>query len=138
MFAFVSDVCRQVCVSFLHLLVTHSAFQLTFYLFSSLVKSDLEYRGIQSKKIFYRLSNSSCNPVNCCNKRRFFRSIVLLSKSQQMGILQRLVDKCSHLFICKSLKQTFRYHSKWLLLQYFTLDSFLFTADLATTSSSTK
>ena len=116
MFVFVSDVCRQMCISFLHLLVRHSALQLACYLFSSLVESVLEYRGSQSKKIFYRLSHSQCNPVNCCYKRRFFRSIVLLNKSQQMGILQRLVDKCSHLFICKSLKQIFRYHSKWPLL----------------------
>ena len=126
-FVFVPDACRKMCVSFLHLLAKHRALQLPCYLFSSLVETSLEYRRICSKKMFYKLLNSYCNSVNCCYKTRFFRSILLLSKSQQMGILQRLVDKCSHLFFCNSLKQTFRY-----------LDSFLSTADSVTTSSSAK
>ena len=101
MFVFVPDACRQMNVSFLNLFVKHRALQLPRYLFSSLVETFLEYRIIYSKKIFYRLSNRYCNPVNCCYKTRFFKSILLLRKSQQMGILQRLVDKCIHLFICK-------------------------------------
>ena len=58
MIAFVPDACRQMCVSFLHFLVKHSALQLPCYLLSSLVETFLEYRRIWSKKIFYRLSNS--------------------------------------------------------------------------------
>ena len=36
----------------------------------------------------------------------FFSSILFLNKLQRRGIPQRLVDNCSHLFICISLRQT--------------------------------
>ena len=35
-----------------------------------------------------------------------FLSILFLNKPQQMGIPQSFLNKCSHLFICVSLKQT--------------------------------
>ena len=69
MFVFVPNACRQMCVSFLHLLVKHSPLQLPCCLFSSPVETFLEYRRICSKRIFYRLSNSYCNSVNCCYKK---------------------------------------------------------------------
>ena len=65
-----------------------------------------EYRWIPSKKIIYRSSDSQCNSVLCCYERKFFWSILLLYKWQQRGIPQRLLDKCSHLFIWTLLKQT--------------------------------
>ena len=60
MFVFVPDACRQMCVSFLHLLVKHSVLHLPCYLFSSLVETFLEYRRIRSKKFFtdYRTANA--------------------------------------------------------------------------------
>ena len=45
MFVFVPDPCMQICVSFLHLLVKHSALQLPCYLFSFLVETFLKYCG---------------------------------------------------------------------------------------------
>ena len=65
-----------------------------------------EYRWIPSKKIIYRSSDSQCNSVLCCYERKFFWSILFLYKWQQRGIPQRLLDKCSHLFIWTLLKQT--------------------------------
>ena len=41
-------------------------------------------------------------------KRKLFGPSLFQSKSQRRGILQRLLDKYSHLFICTSLKQTLR------------------------------
>ena len=52
MFVFIPDACRQMCVSFLNLLVKHRALQLPCYLFSSLVEKFLGYRRICSKKYF--------------------------------------------------------------------------------------
>ena len=54
--------------------------------------------------MFYRPSNSLFNPAICSYKRKFFWSILFLNKSQQRGIPQRLLDKCSHLFIYNLLK----------------------------------
>ena len=42
--------------------------------------------------------------VICRHKKKFFWSILLLTKSQQREIPYRLLDKCSHLFICISLQ----------------------------------
>ena len=60
MFVFVPDACRQMHVSFLHLLEKHSALQLPCYLFSSLVEAFLEYRRIRCKKYLtgYRTTNT--------------------------------------------------------------------------------
>ena len=60
-FVFVPDTCKQMSVSFLHLLVKHSALQLPCYLFSSLVETFPEYRKSWSKKMYltdYRATNS--------------------------------------------------------------------------------
>ena len=38
----------------------------------------------------------------------FLTYFFFLKKSQRRGTLHRLLDKCSHLFICISLKQTLR------------------------------
>ena len=54
MFVFVPDTFKQICVSFLHLLVKYSALQLFRYLFSSLIENFPEY---WAKEIFYRPSN---------------------------------------------------------------------------------
>ena len=125
MFILVHDACRQMCVSFLHLFLKHSAFQLPGYLISSLVKTFLEYRRIQSKKYItdYRTANAIQLIVAI---KGDFLVYSFLNKSQQMEFLQKLVDEFSHLFICKSIRQTFRCHSKWPLLQYFTLDGFFY------------
>ena len=46
------------------------------------------------------------NSVICFYKTKFFWSILLLKKSQQKEISQWLLDRCSHLFPCISLKYT--------------------------------
>ena len=54
MFVFVPDTFKQMCVSFLHLLVKYSALQLSRYLFSSLIEN---FPECWAKEIFYRPSN---------------------------------------------------------------------------------
>ena len=63
-----------------------------------------ECRGIRSKIIFYRPSNSYDSSVICSYKRKFLWSILFVNKSQRSGFAQKLLDKWSHLFICKLLK----------------------------------
>ena len=65
-----------------------------------------EYRWISSKKIFHRPTNNEHSSVICHYKRTFFWSILFLSKSQQRGTPQRLLDKCNSLLIWISLKQS--------------------------------
>ena len=57
-----------------------------------------EYRGIWSKKIFYRPSNSLYKSVICCYKKTFFRSILFLDKLLRNSLETR------HLFIYMLLK----------------------------------
>ena len=73
---------------------------------SSLPQLFRNMEEFRAKKIIYRSSDSQCNSVLCCYERKFFWSILLLYKWQQRGIPQRLLDKCSHLFIWTLLKQT--------------------------------
>ena len=73
---------------------------------SSLPQLFRNMEEFRAKKIIYRSSDSQCNSVLCCYERKFFWSILFLYKSQQRGIPQRLLDKCSHLFIWTLLKQT--------------------------------
>ena len=73
---------------------------------SSLTQLFRNMEEFRAKKIIYRSSDSQCNSVLCCYERKFFWSILFLYKSQQRGIPQRLLDKCSHLFIWTLLKQT--------------------------------
>ena len=55
-------------------------------------------------KKYFKTIKQLIQSVICCYKNHFFSSILLLNKSQRMGILQTLLCKCSHLFICMSLK----------------------------------
>ena len=73
---------------------------------SSLPQLFRNMEEFRAKKIIYRSSDSQCNSVLCCYERKFFWTILLLYKWQQRGIPQRLLDKCSHLFIWTLLKQT--------------------------------
>ena len=57
-----------------------------------------------AKKSLYTPMNSQDNSVICCDKRKFFWSVLFLNKSQRRAHLQILLDKCSHLSICISLK----------------------------------
>ena len=61
-----------------------------------------------AKKDFTDHQTAITIPFFISIKRKFFGSILFLNKSQRRGIPQRLLDKYSHLFICKSLKQTLR------------------------------
>ena len=85
----------------LRLLEKHNALQLHFSVFFCFSATFFpEYRAIQSKKYF--TDQRSANAIElfaCCYKRKFFWSILFLNKSQRRGIPQRLLDRCSHLFI---------------------------------------
>ena len=110
-----------------------NALQFPCYLFSSLVGIFPEYRGIQNKK---NLSNRSYNSVICCHKTKLLWSI--LNKTQQRGIPKRLVDKYGQKPVYKVTYISETYWKEWPKLQYFTLDRFLFTADVVTKSCSAK
>ena len=92
------------CTSFIA--VNHNTLQLFCYLFSSLVKTFPEYRGIRCKKYFtdHRLATTIQLVVDI--RGDFSGLFFFLKKSQQKGIPQGLVDKYSHLSICISLIQT--------------------------------
>ena len=73
-----------------------------------LVLSSFSRISWSSGKKIYRPSKCWYNSVICSYKWIFFWSIIFLKKWQGMGILQILLDKCSHLFICMSVKYTLR------------------------------
>ena len=101
----------------LRLRETHNALQLPvfFFFFLFFCQRYPEYRGIRSKKLFYRPLTVITIQLFVPVKRKFFWSILFQSKSQQTVIPYRLLDKYSHLFICISLKRDIKYWTKTCL-----------------------
>ena len=77
---------------------THNALHLHvfFSFFSFFFLFYPKHRQIQSKKIFYRPSNSECNSIIYSYKGEIFRVSFFENKSQRRGIPQELLDKYSH------------------------------------------
>ena len=64
----------------------------------------LEYQGIWSKTYFTDHWIADIIQLFVATKGHFSGLVFFLSKAQLRGIPQRLLDKCSHLFISISLK----------------------------------
>ena len=71
--------------------------------FSASLIQDISEIGAKQYFIDHRMVNAIQLFVPI--KRTFFRSLHLQNMLQLMAIPQELLDKCSHLFICISLKQ---------------------------------
>ena len=80
---------------------TQSHYRLVALLLLLLLRRNLSgISGICNKKIFCGPTNSSYTSIICCCKMKFFWSFLFLDKSQGKKISQKLLDKCSHQFIC--------------------------------------
>ena len=60
----------------------------------------LDILAISAQRIDSNWISKIVYSVSCCHKNNFFWSLLFLNKSQRRGIPKRLVDKCSHSFIC--------------------------------------
>ena len=86
---------------FLRLLLKHSALQLVWYLLSSFVETFPENSGIRGKKKYFTgHQTTDTNQLLLAIKGNFSGLFFFFEKAPQ-----RLVDKCSHLFISIPLKQ---------------------------------
>ena len=70
---------------------------------ASLIQNIVEFGA---KKYFIDHQTTNTIPLFVPIKRKLFRLILFQNKSQQRGIPQWLLDKCSHLSMFISLKQT--------------------------------